>query len=157
MLKVGLWLYSKRCSVGSQCRILSMWLLSLNRFWRSIVLTWVRPEGEKYLEKFEFNIILISSFNLISSHLNFRMNLIVFVILNVPRYAGALRASGEMASAQYITAGQYVYWEGLSYSINVTNVCVYVCVHVHVWRSGAAFVSGFFSWTMWVLGELNSC
>lgn len=37
------------------------------------------------------------------------MNLIVFVILNVPRYAGALRASGEMASAQYITAGQYVY------------------------------------------------
>lgn len=73
------------------------------------MLTLVRPEGEKYLEKFEFNIILISSFNLISSHLNFRMNLIVFVILNVPRYAGALRASGEMASAQYITAGQYVY------------------------------------------------
>ena len=28
----------------------------------------------------------------------------MFVILNVPRYAGALRASGEMASAQYITA-----------------------------------------------------
>lgn len=60
------------------------------------------------------------------------MNLIMFVILNIPRYAGALRASGEMASAQYITAGQYVYWEGLSYSVNVTYMCVCVCPYARV-------------------------